>query len=152
MAPITPRQPSYWPALMTVSIWEPIISGFLSLFSAVSQIPKILPMRSTTTFKSASSIHLTTLSLPCFSVSEAARRVLLPSSSLPIVPSSLILSSNLAPFTDNIIRPSCIFILVPLVYQSHIADSINIPITFIRFVPKFFRLLFFSSVLCYKIS
>ena len=36
--------------------------------------------------------------------------------------------------------------------EGSIADSINIPITFIRFVPKFFRLLFFSSVLCYKIS
>ena len=104
MPAITPQQPSYWPALMTVSIWEPTITGAAPLFSSVSQTPNRFPIRSTTTAMPASPIQAAIRSRPALSSSEAARRVRRPSPSTPTAPRAPIRSIRRSLCMDSIAR------------------------------------------------
>ena len=62
------------PASMTVSICEPISTGAPSGIGPARQMPKMLPMRSTTTSSPACRSQPTKRSRPALSVSEAASR------------------------------------------------------------------------------
>ncbi|WP_255542378.1 hypothetical protein [Azospirillum sp. INR13] len=74
------------PALTTVSMWEPTMTGRGS--AAPAQMPKTLPIRSTAISSPASFIQPTSRSRPALSASVAATRARRPCSSWPIRPNS----------------------------------------------------------------